>query len=101
MKLRDALLAQRVHELLGQLAPLSGAPIRAVAADGVVRLRGTVRHPGEARLAETVVSGVTGVKKVINELEVRGEPDHDDPVTEGIFTWGILAKQERNQNLEG
>lgn len=78
MKLRDALLAQRVHELLGQMTPLAGAPIQAVARDGVVRLRGHVGSAQEAHLAETLVAGLTGVKRVINELQVRPGPD-DSP----------------------
>lgn len=88
MKLRDALLAQRVHEMLGQMAALAGAPIRAVAQDGVVHLRGTVGSQREARLAETVVSSLTGVRKVVNELEVRpelAEPGGAHPVAESVF----------------
>jgi len=86
MKLRDALLAQRVHEVLGQMTPLADAPIRAVACDGVVRLRGRVGSVQEARLAETVVAGLAGVRRVINELEVGpDEPVRAYPSPEAVF----------------
>ncbi|MDI6893117.1 MAG: BON domain-containing protein [Bacillota bacterium] len=102
MKLRDALLSQRVHEVLGQIAPLSGAPIRAVAQDGVVRLRGTVGSAREARLAETIVSGLTGVRKVINELEVRGPAGFPHPygVTEGVFHADFTLTRDEDDRLE-
>jgi len=75
LKLKDVLLAQRVHELLGQLTPLSGAIIRADAEDGVVHLRGTVPGLQQARLAESLVAGVSGVRQVVNELRVQGTPE--------------------------
>ena len=40
------------------------------AEDGAVSLVGTVRSRAEQLLAERVVQGVSGVKKVANELKV-------------------------------
>lgn len=102
MKLRDALLSQRVHEVLGQIAPLSGAPIRAVAQDGVVRLRGLVGSPREAHLAETIVSGLTGVRRVINELDVKtpAAPSHPYAVAEGAYHGEFTLTRDEDQSLE-
>jgi len=102
VKLRDALLAQRVHEVLGQIAPLSAAPIRAVAQDGVVHLRGSVGSAREARLAETIVSGLTGVRRVVNELQVRpaAEPAASYPASEGVFHPGISMIRDDEDSVE-
>jgi hypothetical protein len=97
MKLRDALLAQRVHEVLGQMTPVADAPIRAVARDGVVHLRGRVGSLQEARLAETVVAGLAGVRRVINELEVRPTPEQPvgaNPSPETVFHPHITSTQD-------
>lgn len=96
MKLKDALLAQRVHELLGQMTALSGSPIRAVSQDGVVYLRGAVPGDSESHLAETLVAGVTGVRRVVNELEVkrpsRGRADVD---AQGIYNDQLSLSAEQ------
>jgi hyperosmotically inducible protein len=46
-----------------------------VSSDGTVYLSGAVPSPQQKARAETVARGVTGVRKVVNTLEVRPAPE--------------------------
>jgi hyperosmotically inducible protein len=46
-----------------------------VSSDGTVYLSGVVPSPEQKARAETVAKGVTGVRKVVNALDVRPAPE--------------------------
>jgi hyperosmotically inducible periplasmic protein len=63
-------LAKRVEFELFRTSAFNTQTMRINAEDGAITLAGTVRTRAEQLLAERVAQGVTGVKKVTNELKV-------------------------------
>lgn len=66
----NADLSKRVEFELYRTNAFNTLTMQIKAVDGVVSLAGTVRSRAEQLLAERVVQGVSGVKKVTNELKV-------------------------------
>ena len=66
----NAELAKRVEFELYRTNAFNTLTMQIKADDGTVTLSGTVRSRAEQLLAERVLQGVPGVKKVINELKV-------------------------------
>lgn len=52
----------------------------AAAADGVITLTGTVRDGSERTAAELLVAGLTGVRSVKNDIQIRVEADEPTPL---------------------
>jgi serine/threonine-protein kinase len=70
---RDAMIQQEVRHAL-TLTPLTrDEPIDVEVEDGVVSLSGTVSRGVAAEVARVLASRVTGVKKVVSDLEVNEE----------------------------
>ena len=54
--------------------------VEAAAADGVITLTGTVRDGSERTSAELLVAGLTGVRSVKNDIQIRVEADEPTPL---------------------
>ena len=54
--------------------------VAAAAADGVITLTGTVRDGSERTAAELLVAGLTGVRSVKNDIQIRVEADQPTPL---------------------
>ena len=54
--------------------------VEAAAADGVIALTGTVRDGSERTSAELLVAGLTGVRSVKNDIQIRVEADEPTPL---------------------
>ena len=54
--------------------------VEAAAADGVITLTGTVRDGSERTAAELLVAGLTGVRSVKNDIQIRVEADEPTPL---------------------
>ncbi len=50
--------------------------IEAAAANGYITLTGTVRDRSERTAAELLVAGLTGVRSVKNDIQIRADADH-------------------------
>jgi len=66
----DATLTTRVNAALVSDKPSNFTRIDVDTTNGVVALNGTVESPEQKARAEQLASRVTGVKKVINNLQV-------------------------------
>ncbi len=53
---------------------LKGFQIKVLYRDGVARLEGWVRNKQQAKTAETIVHRTPEVQRVLNQLEIKGEP---------------------------
>jgi len=54
--------------------------VEAAAADGVITLTGTVRDGSKRTAAELLVAGLTGVRSVKNDIQIRVEADKPTPL---------------------
>ena len=70
----DTVLVERVRAKLGRASSHPHA-ISVVSTDGVVRLRGPVLQSEIQRVIRTI-SGVSGVRRVLNELDAHSSSDH-------------------------
>jgi osmotically-inducible protein OsmY len=68
----DATLTTTVNNVL-MLNVTVPQGIEAVASNGTVRLTGTVRYGSERIAAERAVTGLTGVRRIQDEIEVRAD----------------------------
>lgn len=70
----DSELAANVQKQIGADPALQGQPISVAANNGTVTLAGSVNGPGSRELAGNDASKVAGVKTVVNNLNMGGEP---------------------------
>jgi hyperosmotically inducible periplasmic protein len=63
-------LAKRVEFELYRTNAFNTSTMQIRASDGTVTLGGTVRSRAEQMLAERIAQGVTGVKKIVNDLKI-------------------------------
>ena len=69
----DIKLAARVRRAIIKDKALSTSAhnLKLIAANGVVTLRGPVTSADEKALVETLVSGIAGVSRVDNQLDIK------------------------------
>ena len=67
----DVIMAMKVKAALIETSQLSAAAIEVEASHGRIRLSGFVESASQRQFASDVTSRVTGVKEVINEIEVK------------------------------
>jgi len=67
----DVVMAMKVKAALIEASQLSAAAIEVEASDGRIRLSGFVETASQRQVAGDVASRVTGVKDVLNEIEVK------------------------------
>ena len=77
----DKAMAERVEAALNADRSLFAKHITAYADNGVVRLTGYVWEAGDFEEANYVASGVPGVTKVVNDLELNRNGDDNGPVS--------------------
>ena len=75
----DASLSEAVEEALQRDPATDSYEVDVAAAQGTVTLTGTVDSWSERELCETVATGVRGVRRVRNQLEIEEPPERPDP----------------------
>jgi hypothetical protein len=73
-KVTDDQLAANVQSKIGSDPALQGQPISVAVKDGVVTLTGTSNGQGSRELAARDASNVDGVKSVVNDIAMPGQP---------------------------
>jgi osmotically-inducible protein OsmY len=81
----DRELKEKVLEELHRDSGLKGAKIAVEVKNGIVRLSGTVRAPGQALMADEAVSSLAGVIDLNNTLKVVPEKRSDQLITDQVF----------------
>src|SRR5262245_18428108 len=71
---QDARIESEVKARLVAETDVNLTRLGVLSREAVVRLSGTVRSDDEKARAESVARAVTGVRRVVNDLEVRPEP---------------------------
>ncbi len=77
----DRAVAERVEAALSADKTLFSKHISASADNGVVHLTGYVWEPSDFDEATFIASGVPGVTKVVNDLELNRNGNENNPVT--------------------
>jgi len=67
----DSMITTKVKTALIGDKDVSGTSVSVETFKGRVQLSGFVKSDGERKKAETVARGVTGVKEVVNNIQVR------------------------------
>lgn len=71
---QDARIEAEVKARLVEVRSANLTRLGVVSREAVVRLTGTVASGEDKTLAEAVAKGVAGVRRVVNEVEVRPPP---------------------------
>ncbi len=102
----DLQLKNDVVDQIGWAPSVSSGDIRVAAHDGIVTLSGTVPHFAEKGAAERAAQRVTGVKAIVEELEVNldGLPHRSDAdVAESVvnsLSWHVWVPQNVQATIE-
>ena len=67
----DDTIYDKVRIALASDIDVKGGNLKVEVKEGVVTLAGTVENPGQKDKAEHIAKKVQGVKKVVNNIEVR------------------------------
>lgn len=75
-------MAQSIAQQVKESGQLSNYRLGVGFKDGVATLAGTVANQAQAQAAVEIASGLTGVEKVVNRLEIQGAPEEVAPQRE-------------------
>jgi len=78
----DVTLARKVESEIFRPDDAPKGSVDVDAYDGVVELRGQVKHPDEIRALENAAARVDGVQQVVNLLHTPGTPPKHAPISD-------------------